>query len=165
MTERKIRATLAYGENISTWKLILLLGTIVFCMCGTILLFVIALDENSVEGMIFSVVPLIMLCVFLMMLIAYNKHRKKISLWLRDAVLLDAKCNKYDNSRGVNGGIKISISFTYNDKHLVRTSGTQNFHPYNHFADGYSNTYRIFVGKDIKILYSPKYDEVMIPYQ
>lgn len=87
---------------------------------------------------------------------------KKCKEWLKDAVELDAYCEGIEDE---NTNIllrkfclKLKVYFKYNDKKLIRYSLTK-------LNDGYDVCLYKYTNKNLKILYSPKYDEVMIPSQ
>jgi hypothetical protein len=85
--------------------------------------------------------------------------KRKIRLWLQDAVELKAHSQKFDTQASFPTFnfcyIKIFISFSYNHKKMSRYSGDKSH-------SGYDTVFYKYADKDIDILYSPKYDEVMI---
>lgn len=116
------------------------------------------------------IIVLAFIVIYICLLIYLNKQKKQVKTWLEDAdiVLLDAECGKsFDCLR--YGGIRVAVTFVFNGQTIIKLSGNQKFScmgenwykPKGGNIRGFNN----LVGKKIKILYSPKYDEVLIPSQ
>ncbi len=89
-----------------------------------------------------------------------HSHKKKIDLWLEDAVLLDAEAMSLDGmtveSRSRATAIVLKVTFKYNGKRYTRQSVNKD-------EPHYSTLYKKYARcEQIKIAYSPKYDEVML---
>ena len=93
-----------------------------------------------------------------------DKIRNDTLIWVEDAVELNAYCKNIGIKNSMfNTLIKLQVEFDFDENHYVRT--TENEHrtlfdlgrPIGYFS-GVSK----FADKEIKILYSPKYDQVMI---
>lgn len=120
--------------------------------------------ENNYDDFIASFIPIALLIVPIAFLACGYSRRKKIKLWLEDAVSLNARCECVHDFLG-NGGEKILIAFVYDNEQLTRMSKFRYLHSSSLTLNGYFNPYSKLIGRDIKIFYSPKYDEVMIPKQ
>lgn len=162
--ENDIMAALSFGENYSTFKLVLMWICIAICIIGSIAMMVVSHTENNYDDFIASFIPIALLIVPIAFLACGYSRRKKIKLWLEDAVLLNARCECVHDFLG-NGGEKILIAFVYDNEHLTRMSKFRYLHSSSFTLNGYFNPYNKLIGRDIKIFYSPKYDEVMIPKQ
>ena len=184
ITENDIRATLSGGKNISKPKFIVLLILLCICFLGTLAsgIMIIINSERIAEIVIYALIILAVLFLYMYPIYTVVNHKKKIRLWLADAVLLDAYCyrsfddpsimnmrwsavNQNDNMRRNSFGAKISVSFFYDNQQFVRRSGSKKQNTFLYQIDGYNAVYKKYVDLNIKILYSPRYDEVMIPEQ
>lgn len=116
------------------------------------------------------IIVLAFIVIYICLLVYLNKQKKQVKTWLEDAdiVLLDAECGEsFDCLR--YGGIRVAVTFVFNGQTIIKLSGNQKFScmgenwykPKGGNIRGFNN----LVGKKIKILYSPKYDEVLIPSQ
>ncbi len=106
----------------------------------------------------------VLLFIWFILICRNEKIRKEILLWVEDAIELNA----YSKSLGVKSwfGIslnKLQIEFVIDGIHYVRTTENEcrgvldRGRPVGFFS-GLSK----YVDKKVKILYSPKYDQVMI---
>lgn len=122
----------------------------------------------SIFGIVFGFSFFLLIC--LIFLIKNEKMRNKILLWLQDAVELEAHCetllSDYGNplldtvfpSPPVR--VKIRVKFKYNGKHYSKDSGYKNKN--GEFKNDYQKIWVKYADKSINILYSPKYDEVIV---
>lgn len=162
--ENDIVATLSFGENYSTFKLVLAWICIAICFVGSIAMMVVSHTENNYDDFIASFIPIALLIIPVAFLICGYNRRKKIKLCLEDAVLLNARCECVQDFLD-NGVEKILITFVYDNEQLTRMSKFRYLRSSSFTLNGYFNPYSKLIGRDIKIFYSPKYDEVMIPKQ
>ncbi len=163
MKNNNIIASLKYGR-IWSGKLLLLwiflslfgLGAIIFSLpCWTFW----NLREEMIEFIACMGVGILFLSIGLTYLIKNHILKKKIDIWLEDAVELKAVSQRFDriwsfpyiNFRYV----KIHIEFRYNKKRIHKYSGDGK-------RNGYDTVFYKYADREIDILYSPKYDEVMI---
>lgn len=159
--DKDIVSTLSLGDNFSTFKFVLSWSMIVICIIGFVLLVITSYTENSIDDLYVSFIPIALLIVPISFLCFGYNRRKMMKTWLEDAVLLDAKCERiFDNNLE-----KALVTFTYEGKPFSRMSKFRYYKPITSIAIGYSDAYEKLFGHDIKVLYSPKYDEVMIPKQ
>ena len=98
---------------------------------------------------------------------------KRIKEWLKDAVEIDAYCKYIDNFKvmGQPTQIKIQVEFKYNGKKIKKLSGDERYNEGNSSMNlinkystktGYDWFFKKFADRQIKILYSPKYDQVLL---
>ncbi len=166
----QIIATLKYGKIISK-KAMILLWVMMFILFAFLAFFIAEtiIDKDYALIMIVIIV-LVFIVMYICILVYLNKQKKQVKTWLEDAdiVLLDAECGKsFDCLR--YGGIRVAVTFVFNGQTITKLSGNQKFScmgenwykPKGGNIRGFNN----LVGKKIKILYSPKYDEVLIPSQ
>lgn len=190
ITENEIRATLSFGKNIAKAKFVVaMVALVVSLLCLYASGILIIVNADTVGEMVgFAILLIAFSCIFIPVMCSIVIRRSKIRLWLKDAVLLDAGCKRtYDdpnvvNRRGISRlfvvsdqnysdvvkdtyGIKIAVSFEYNGQQISRISGHKKNKKLFNLLDGYDTAYKKFAGRDIKILYSLRYDEVMIPEQ
>lgn len=91
------------------------------------------------------------------------RYRQNIELWLGDAVLLYAHVKEIDRKlQGRPSTICIEASFRYNKKKITKQSGC--WHK-GVFKKKYDLVFRKYAGHQVKILYSPTYDQVLFPKQ
>lgn len=103
------------------------------------------------------------ICVIVKQVILKNH----ILTWLEDAVELQAVSTEVDRRGfGTFAETKICIRFSYEDTIYKLNSGNPTIN--NHFSFKHNGYYKVFgkySNRNIIILFSPKYGEVMIPYQ
>lgn len=92
------------------------------------------------------------------------RYRQNIELWLGDAVLLYAHVKEIDRkTQGYRPStICIEASFRYNKKKITKQSGCWRKGV---FKKKYDLVFRKYAGHQVKILYSPAYDQVLFPKQ
>ncbi len=89
-----------------------------------------------------------------------RKIKRRVIIWLEDAVKLTAMANKVDEFRAGFQllSVKLRVEFNLNGVPHVCESSAKCFGG----KPGYLGAFRRYVDKKIDILYSPKYDEVLI---
>lgn len=89
-----------------------------------------------------------------------KKIKSKIQTWLEDAVEIKAYSKKIGENRvGIQPkATKIQVQFTLNGIQYRRDSTAKVFGGW----EGYIDCFNRYADKDVTILYSPKYDEVLI---
>ncbi|MDE7182484.1 MAG: hypothetical protein K2O41_05595 [Clostridia bacterium] len=179
---KQIAGTLKYGQfDGSKRKYIIAAFIAITVICLTLLIAALAVFIvdyiNSAEkepvtlaaeligmSIAFCVLPILSLFLFL----HNEKSRKKIILWLQDAVELKAFCetlltNYYcavDELFAKPASVKIRVRFKYKDKRYSRDSGYKDKNGY--YKNDYQRVWVRYADKYIRILYSPKYDEVIV---
>lgn len=173
-----IAVSLAYGafEGSNRKKLIIAYVMLVIIFCSAIILGVILLSieyinnpNSSLPVFIGGILSIIIgfslvICVFSVLVHRNEEIRKQILLWIEDAIELNAYSRNIGTEKNLLSTlVKLQVEFKYDGIRYVRTS--ENEHrslislgrPVGYFA-GVS----MFADKNVKILYSPKYDQVMI---
>ena len=152
---KKIVASLRYGR-VNPWPLNLLWAAIaVFGVAFLIIMSLISLPEKDWAAFAIEVIGGLLFAFFgFYGLIRDLFIRSKIKLWQADAVKLSAKTNEadFDYSRFC---VAIAVRFEYHDKKMRKVSGR-------HGHLNYDPVFLKYRNRKINILYSPKYDEVMI---
>ncbi|MCH5157816.1 MAG: hypothetical protein J1F33_01340 [Clostridiales bacterium] len=89
-----------------------------------------------------------------------KKTKRQVVMWLSDAIKTTAFSKKVDEYRAgfQPSAVKIRVEFSLNGIKYVRESSATCFGG----RPGYLGTFKPYANKRIDILYSPKYDEVLI---
>ena len=122
----------------------------------------VVIDRDALSILLF---PAMLTPLVIWAFVYARKMWKRISTWLEDAVELEAECVRTFGTTQMSGAIKIDVTFTYNGETIRKTSGLPSNSPQARALNGYSTYFTKYENKIIKILYSPKYDEVMMPKQ
>ena len=111
---------------------------------------------------VFAVGLVPLLALFLVFL----NRKKKIMIWLKDAVEGKGITKTIGKREWMLGAslIKLKIEFNINGVKYVRYTGNANVSLYwnYHAKDGYYSGIEEFADRQVKVLYTPTYDEVMI---
>ena len=108
----------------------------------------------------FSLVPIILSVI----IFRNEKIRKEIELWIHDAIEINAYLKKTDIKYWLGIPlVKFKIEFDVDGIHYTRTSDEEHrgFLAYGR-PKGYFANMTEYIDKKVKILYSPKYDQMMI---
>lgn len=86
--------------------------------------------------------------------------KKQVTIWMKDSVKLEACSKKIDecNLMFLPKGIRIQVAFEMNGTKYVRNSTVKTFGG----GKAYLTSFTKYADRKINVLYSPKYDEVMI---
>lgn len=159
---KRIVGTLKYGwfdgkaskKNL-LYGIIVCLFVVGFVLLGIILA---CKDEPFSERIIFIVIGgIVMMSAPIALFIVYlinEKRKKEIRLWLNDAVELCAHSTKIRTKGVILPAYQIRIEFGYDGKRYKKFSGGIN--------EGCDRVWSNYLDKQISILYSPSYDEVMV---
>lgn len=154
--DRKIIYTFKYGGYISQRiKTVLLIIPIFIILLGVVVSTVLFIDkENGAwESLFLPVLGLIFLCIFIFLFIKEKKHDKEILNWLNDENLYETESTPWEFS---NRQIGFSTYYRFGvDFNLMDSS-------YRKISTCYDAFYRKCKNEIIQVLYSPKYDQVMI---
>lgn len=167
----KIVATLSYGRFLSGFLFALIiaaliLGIILFLTMSIIaLLMVVNIIEYTSDDLpILIGTTIIALCdILIMSYFLYKRsfQRKKIIEWLADAVQLRAHSRAIDIFKMIfhPADVELEVKFIYeNIRHVKNSSNlTDILH-----KKGHDKIFRYFADREINILYSPSFDEVII---
>ena len=161
----EIKATLKYGRFVQGWRISLLYITIfITCMMPviTIIMLISSLygvftwEREMLFGIVFGNIFSITLgaiCVYY--LYRHKKVKNQVKNWLSDAILIKAKVSRMDILDSRYKPYQIKVEFSYNGKKYTHISEPGNF------FTGYRKIFLRFINKDCKILYSPKFNQVM----
>ena len=177
----RIQASLKYGKYFTGKFLIFMYYTFVLTIIATIftiILMILAPFNAEIYDFLIPIIILFFVGLLLILYMLFNilKHKKltkHIKEWLKDAIELEAYCKYIDNFKvmGQPTQVKIQVEFKYNGKKITKLSGDELYHecknsmyPINKYSTrtGYDWFFKKFADREIKILYSPKYDQVLI---
>ncbi len=167
---KKVAGSLEYGPLMQRWELIMQVGGI-FCSAFFVaLLLWMAFTEEEMEAapVLFAIVALLMVgcaSVFLVNLIKNHRHLKAIGRWMQDAVPYTVFAEKVDEDRiGYRWkylpAVRIAVRFRYQGRRITRFSG-EGRNGLN-TRNGYAPGWKKYCDREINILYSPKYDQVIV---
>lgn len=164
MMIKKISITLEFGRIYTGLLLMFFYMMFFLSVLTSCVIFIIALIEDSRLFLVFSLCVLMAFC-FAAVIIINHKNCLRVKEWLKDSVKLKAYAKTLDESKVYSGFIplkatKIIVTFVYNGKHISKMSGKQDS-AISRF-NGYSSALEKYVNREIDIMYSPKYDQVMI---
>lgn len=175
MTERGVKlqdidASLTYGQIFSSnlWKGIiifmyssvgLVVAGIIFILIGVPLTMG-QYDSNSIALIVGgSIAVVILVGSTVGIQVFFERGKKKAMLWLGDAVVVDANAESNGSEFQIRVVMSyasaIKVTFSYNGKSYERYSVYKG-------KPMYLWVFNKYVGRRIKIAYSPKYDEVML---
>lgn len=148
MKKKKIKATFKIEFGTSRRFIRALIGAIVFTFMVMIVFIVAFVLDHDYELLAASIVFYLFGIVLMALVLAEKiKPHKEIEKWMQDAIEYDVQCTSVEKNGKKDA---ICVKFDYNGRTITKVS------------NGCSRYYTKCVGKEIKILYSPKYDEVMI---
>lgn len=162
-----IGASLSLGAVLSKRQLLIVYISMALCLVlPLITVILLVIPEVVWDGALIAtmtladIIMLSFLGVLIYVTVKNSAIRKKIIVWMADAVPLKAYCREIDRDRpGFQpAAVKIQVKFKYNNKKYTRISTAKVFGG----LKGYLGTYKKYADKDINILFSPEYDEVMI---
>lgn len=161
---KKISASLEFGAIYSGFFLGFLYAMLFLGIITSCLILAIAILEDIRLLICFFVLFIISLCFIIVIIINHN-NCKKIKKWAEDSVRLTAYSSSLDNAMVFSGFIplrakKISVKFKYDGRTIIKESGRTGAHISS--LNGYSALLKKYADREIDILYSPKYDQVMI---
>lgn len=146
-------------------KLIYVFWVILFAVPMTIGIVFSVLGEHKDDVLTAFIVAgglLVIGIVFIYLCVKGQKQRRMVLLWLEDAVELKAVTKEisYKYSAELVRCVKIQVNFHYDGKLHRQFSDGKN----HHFDDwsGYLPLWKKYSDREIDILYSPKYNQVMI---
>lgn len=162
--KQKIKSSLTYGKVFwGTEKFILyalLFVPMLFPLLTVLILYMASIGEivltDKITIIIFgNVFSIFLFSIILWRLIYNNKLTKKIKNWLQDAIYIKATARRLDLISTRYKPYQIEVEFFYNNKKLRHISRAGNW---------FLGYYKFFAesNKIINILYSPKYNEVII---
>ena len=161
---KEIAGTLSFGAIYTGWVKWLMISMFVCCVALIIYGCIVALALDSEMFILSAIAAFFAICFFVPIVINF-KNCKKIKEYLKDAVKLNAFARAIGTSSTSTlvfrqRTTKLAVSFKYNNKTVVRESGKKDvtFSAIN----GYSALFNKYADRELTILYSPKYDEVIL---
>lgn len=157
-TVKQISHTLKFGKFLSTRFFVLffsMFGGLLFVILGALLYCVISRqDMTTIRGLcILILIPVTILIVTAVVFIIQKRRKHIVAHWLTDEDLIVRHVVPYIVSEigfRVTDPVKIGLKFTYQDRKLTKTS------------EKHCAGFRNLIEKEVQILYSPKFDQVMI---
>ena len=116
-------------------------------------------SEIFVVGILLMLMGIAFLSVLIYCFVKDKKIKRRVVLWLEDAEKTTAYSSKVDEFRvGLSSAVKIRVKFNLNGLTYTRESSVKAFGG----RPGYHDAFKRYMDKQIRILYSVKYDEVLI---
>lgn len=174
-TLNKIDASLKHGQFFTGGLLIFFYSFIGFCcimpISTVVFLFLVyygkeAFDENTTITFICSNIGcFFIICGLIYVLYRNNKLKRNILLWLEDAVELTAKTTTIDRFRTLGHPIaettlQVEFCIDHHKKVMTSIDETKKNHWYK--TNGSYKVLTKYADQTIKILYSPKFEQVLI---
>ena len=171
----RIDASLKHGQFFTGKWLIFFYSLIIFCSVMPIstLLFLClvylgkeSFDTDTIISFIGSdSISLITIFGTIYVLYRNNKLKKKIILWLDDAIELNAQTTVLDSFRTLGQPVaetKLLVEFYIDNYRKICTSEDKSRKDHWYRRNGFYKILSKYANKSIKIMYSPKYDQVII---
>lgn len=107
-----------------------------------------------------NIIFLLILIVPINIIVNDRKNKKRIELWLEDAIETKAYSIKTGENKllFLPKGITIQVRFNINNRNYIRDSTVKVFGG----GKAYLTSFKKYADREINILYSPRYDEVLI---
>lgn len=162
---KEVRATLKYGRL--TPKFIGILCIVLIPI--SVIIFIVGMFLTIYERQaIFLVIPILfgILAGYIAVVTAQKSmlEHKELNKWIVDAVELEAYCKEDISTRRSATTLgDVYVKFTYEDKELTIRSAPSSYtkgDPLKMY--GNDKVFAWYINKKINILYSPKYNEVML---
>lgn len=162
----QIESTLKYGKihtnrKLKFFKILLIVSFIITIICfliGAISVFLDVLNFDEIISFIGTII--FSTFILLSLLYVYIKNKKRnleINKWLEDSVRCEAFVKRLDIENLKYQSYQIEISFTYKNKKIKKVSGK-----FNIIKDGLPKIFAKYHNKTLEILYSEKFDEILI---
>ena len=167
MQSSEVEVSLSQGNFLSKKQLCLLYVSIAVCFIFPVItIILVAIPQVEWDNlMVFMITCSNLLFLFLGGILIYikiknDKIKKKINLWKEDSVELSAYVEQVDEYRiGIQPkAVKIRVRFQFGNRQYLRESSAKILGG----RKGYLDVYKKYVDKKVRILYSIKYDEVLI---
>ena len=165
ISESNIAASVKYGKYVGRRALMglyMLLATATLIPIVTIAVVIssheglMVLESEIVITLIFiNTFALFLICVAVSLLLYHKRNIKEVQKWMQDAVVLKASVYRLDLLSPAYDPYQVAVRFTYNGAQREQTQRPNKFL-------GYHKILVKYVGKQISIAYSPKYDQVII---
>lgn len=171
----RIDASLKYGQFF-TGKWLIFLYSLIGCCCvmpiSTVVFSFLVLfgkevyDTDTIIVLIGSnSISILVMFGTIYVLYKNNKLKKKIILWLSDAVQLTAQTTTLDRFRTFGHPVaetKLQVEFCIDNYRKICTSEDESKKDHWYKRNGFFKILSKYADKKITIMYSPKYDQVLI---
>lgn len=155
---KDIKCTFQYAQFLSKYSFFVLFTIFGISFFVTLIAFLYCFisqqELKTTLGVAFCMtISIIGLTITFLTLIIQKKRTAKIELWLADRELIERKVIPFiisEKSDFLYRSVKISVKFTYKNRKLTKTS--EKCRP----------CFRLIAHKEVSILYSPTYDQVMV---
>lgn len=110
-------------------------------------------DDDTIAGFSMTIISLLILFIFPIVNIRKNNIEKKYRLWLADENLVETYSHPFISEVTYSRGVKLHkfwVSIPLNGTRITR------------FSQHFDNVILLYKDKPMRLLYSPKYDEVLI---
>lgn len=110
-------------------------------------------DADTISVFVFTVLSMLILFIFPIVQLRKNRIEKKYRLWLTDKDLLVTYAKPFITSVNYSRGSKFhkfGVKFSFRNEKIIR------------YSKHYDNIVLLYENKPMKLLYSPKFDEVLI---
>lgn len=161
---KNLAGALSFGAIYTGWVLCLIISSCVASFALMISMCILALVIDY-ELFLIAAVSALFAIPFLVVMVINFVNCAKIKKWAKNAVKLKAFARAIDISTTHTPVFrqrttKLSVSFKYNNKTVIKESGKRGgaFSSIN----GYSALFNKYADKELTILYSPIYDEVIL---
>ena len=162
-----VDVSLSQGRILNKSQLFLIYFSMAVCCCFpllTIIMLLIQQIEWDFELALLmsslNILAIAFLAVLIYIKVKDKKLKNKIMIWLEDAVEIKAYSKKVGENRlGLQPkAIKIQVQFSLNGLNYIKESTAKVFGGW----DGYVGCFNKYADREVNILYSPKYNEIMI---
>lgn len=167
-----IDATLKYGEFKYTDRKKFIFEIVGGLFITTVLevfaiIFLVYSKFTYIEVLGINVILIILWIVYLLFYKKQNKQSKEVKLWLQDAVEINAVTSQAEVYKSVAmltpiTLYKLQVDFDYNGQHYSVQSKNEYKIKFDSPPTGFHKIWERYINKNVKIMYSPKYDEVML---
>lgn len=158
---KKIIYSLRYGGFISTKaKIIIMIPFVALFVILLILSIYLNIerggfleDADTVSVFVFTIVSVLILFIFPIVQLRKNRIEKQYRLWLTDKDLLETYAKPFITSVNYSRGSKFhkfGVKFLFRNEKIIR------------YSKHYDNVVLLYENKPMRLLYSPKFDEVLI---
>jgi len=167
MKMSKIAASLSHGNFIAGKKMALLCFALIISLLSPLITIIMLIipgvewDRQIIITLsICNIMFISFFTVLVFIMVKNNKLKKKIIIWLEDAIEVRAYSRKTGENRlGIQPkATKIQVSFKVADTNIIRDSTGKVFGG----CEGYLGTYTKYADRKINILYSQKHDQILI---
>ncbi len=167
MRDHKIIASLTYGKRCTVGLFLVMVVGAMFCTALVPLTIILTVITDKYGVLFCLFIPLIGIPALYQTVYINWRQLRDIKKWKADAEMITGRAEETDrivNRITRTEKIQIILTFPYGERDIMRVSGGKNTYKQNIFYlhPGYSSIFLKYIKRPINILYSQKYDEVMI---